>query len=207
MLACVVRSFFLFLSRRKRLRRWMETSAPAKRLARRFVAAIHSIKLSRWAATSTPRHCHHARSPGRKRHLARRSAEARDVYLHALSAIHDSGIQGNVSLKLTQFGSILLRPMPRQRRAARAARAGLNNFVRVDMESSQYTQRPSTWLRTFTHDTSRRHGDSGLPLSQPNDIEELCRRAIRVRLCKGAYLEPASAAFPASRMWTATSSS
>jgi hypothetical protein len=34
----VVRSFFLFLSRRKRLRKWMETSALAKRLATRFVA-------------------------------------------------------------------------------------------------------------------------------------------------------------------------
>jgi proline dehydrogenase len=29
-----------------------------------------------------------------------------------------------------------------------------------------------------------------------NDIEKLCGHAIRVRLCKGAYLEPAGVAFP-----------
>ena len=32
------------------------------------------------------------------------AAEARDVYLRTLSAIHERGVQGNVSLKLSQFG-------------------------------------------------------------------------------------------------------
>jgi len=52
-------------------------------------------------------------------------------------------------------------------------------------------------LRTFTHDTEAVGTVIQACLYRSrNDIEELCRRAIRVRLCKGAYLEPASAAFP-----------
>ena len=101
----VVRSFFLFLSRRKHLRRWMETSPLAKRLATRFVAGetldqALSVgrKLNSEGITVTLDHL------GESVSTLDEAAEARDVYLRTLSAIHDSGIQGNVSLKLTQFG-------------------------------------------------------------------------------------------------------
>ena len=97
------------------------------------------------------------------------AAEARDVYLHALSAIHDSGIQGNVSLKLTQFGLDFSYDQCRANVEQLVRRAAsLNTFVRVDMESSAVHPAhhrdgggPSRAIR------SRRHGDSGLPLSQP----------------------------------------
>ena len=53
------------------------------------------------------------------------AGEARDVYLRTLDAIHETGIQGGVSLKLTQFGlDLLLRAVPAQRRTTGAARGG-----------------------------------------------------------------------------------
>ena len=176
----VVRSFFLFLSRRKRLRRWMETSPLAKRLATRFVAGDtldQAVGVARRVGSEgiaiTLDHL------GESVASLAEAAVARDVYLHALSAIHDSGIQGHVSLKLTQRAR------------------GLNGFVRVDMESSQYTQRTIDLVA----DLHARYGAVGVVVQaylyrSQSDIEQLCDRAIRVRLCKGAYLEPGSAAFP-----------
>jgi proline dehydrogenase len=195
----VVRNFFLFLSRRKALRRWMETSSLAKRLATRFVAGE---TLDQALAAG-----HHANSEGiaiTLDHLGEsvtsleEAAAARDVYLHVLSAIHDSGIQGNVSLKLTQFGLDFSHDQCRanvERLVRRAAE--LNSFVRVDMESSEYTQRTIDLVT----DLHARYGAVGTVIQaclyrSQNDIEKLCARAIRVRLCKGAYLEPASVAFP-----------
>jgi proline dehydrogenase len=195
----VVRSFFLFLSRRKRLRRWMETSPLAKRVAGRFVAGDTLDQ-----ALGVGRHVNSEGIAITLDHLGEsvtsleEAAAARDVYLHALSAIHDSGIQGNVSLKLTQFGLDFSYDQCRANVEQLVRRAAsLNTFVRVDMESSQYTQRTIEMVA----DLHARYGAVGTVIQaclyrSRNDIEELCRRAIRVRLCKGAYLEPASAAFP-----------
>ena len=72
----------------------------------------------------------------------------------------------------------------------------LNNFVRVDMESSHYTERT---LQLVT-DLHSKYGTVGAVIQaylyrSEKDIEMLCRRGIRVRLCKGAYLEPPEVAF------------
>ena len=76
------------------------------------------------------------------------------------------------------------------------AAAGQNNFVRVDMESSAYTSRTLDLVTTL----HARHASVGAVIQaylkrSEKDIEDLCRGSIRVRLCKGAYLEPASVAF------------
>jgi len=68
--------------------------------------------------------------------------------------------------------------------------------VRVDMESSAYTGRT---LRLVT-DLHSRYGAVGTVIQaylyrSEKDVEGLCAKGIRIRLCKGAYLEPASVAF------------
>ncbi|MCU1233043.1 MAG: L-proline dehydrogenase, partial [Candidatus Solibacter sp.] len=75
--------------------------------------------------------------------------------------------------------------------------AELGAFVRVDMEASEYTDRTLTLVRTLF----QRYGTVGVVIQSylrrsKQDIEQLCAEKIRVRLCKGAYLEPASVAFP-----------
>ena len=75
--------------------------------------------------------------------------------------------------------------------------AEIGSFVRVDMESSAYTDR----TLDLVHTLHARHGAVGVVIQSylhrsQADIEKLCGARIRVRLCKGAYLEPAAVAFP-----------
>lgn len=125
------------------------------------------------------------------------AAQARDVYLRALTAIHEHGVRGNVSLKLTQFGLDLSADACRANVAQLVERAAsLTGFVRIDMESSEYTDR----TLGLVEDLYAQYGSVGTVIQaylyrSRKDIERLCARRIRVRLCKGAYLEPASVAF------------
>jgi proline dehydrogenase len=177
----------------------METSSAAKRLATRFVAGetldqaiAVSRRLNGEGITVTLDHL------GESVTSLEEAAEARDVYLRTLAAIHDSNIQGNVSLKLTQFGldfsfeQCLANVEQLVRRAD-----SLESFVRVDMESSEYTDRTLELVENL-HARYPRVGvviQSYLYRSKA-DVEKLCDRRIRVRLCKGAYLEPHTVAFP-----------
>ncbi|MEO8592157.1 MAG: proline dehydrogenase family protein [Candidatus Solibacter sp.] len=194
-----VRAFFLFLSRLKWLRGWMETSSVAQQLSKRFVAGetleqalAVARRLNSEGITVTLDHL------GESVTSLAEAAEARDVYLRTLAAIHDNGIQGNVSLKLTQFGLDLSyeQCLDNVDRLVRRA-AELESFVRVDMESSAYTDR----TLELVHTLFARHGTVGVVIQSylyrsRADVEKLCAEQIRVRLCKGAYLEPASVAFP-----------
>src|SRR5580658_8860211 len=195
----MVRALLLFLSRQKQLRHWMETSATARRLATRFVAgeALEqalsvSRKLNAEGISVTLDHL------GESVNSLDEAAEARDVYLRTLEAIHSGGINGNVSLKLTQFGIDLDQPeclANVERLVERAAAFG--SFVRVDMESTAYTDRTIEMV-TGLH---ARHVAVGTVIQaylyrSKADVESLNSLGIRVRLCKGAYLEPATVAFP-----------
>jgi proline dehydrogenase len=176
----------------------METSPLAQRLATRFVAGetldqalAVGRKLNSESIAITLDHL------GESVTTLEEAAEARDVYLRTLSAIHDSGIQGNVSLKLTQFGLDFSTEQCRANVEQLVRRAAeLNSFVRVDMESSEYTDRT---LGLVT-DIQERSGAVGIVVQAylrrtKDDVEKLNARGIRVRLCKGAYLEPDSVAF------------
>lgn len=194
-----MRSFFLFLSRQKHLRKWAETSSFARRHSTRFVAGETLDD-----AVRAGRHINSEGISITLDHLGEsvtslaEAAEARDVYLRTLEAIHENNIQGNVSLKLTQFGLDLSAAECRDNVARLVERAAaLSSFVRIDMESSEYTGR----TLELVEDLHQRYGSVGTVIQaylyrSRKDIERLCARGIRVRLCKGAYLEPANVAFP-----------
>lgn len=126
------------------------------------------------------------------------AAQARDVYLRTEQALIDAGIRGNVSLKLTQFG-LDLSPEACLDNVGMLVRhaAEMHNFVRVDMESSEYVDRTLHLVKEL----HGRHGAVGTVIQaylyrSRKDIEMLNAEGIRVRLCKGAYLEPHAVAFP-----------
>jgi proline dehydrogenase len=194
-----VRSLLLFLSRQRHLRKWAETSLVAQTVASRFVAgktlddALHvGRRINSEGITLTLDHL------GESVTSLDEAAQARDIYLRTLSSINENHICGNVSLKLTQFGLDLSEEQCRanvQQLVEQAA--GVSSFVRIDMESSEYTGRT---LR-IVEDLHARYGAVGTVIQaylyrSRADIERLCARRIRVRLCKGAYLEPHSVAFP-----------
>jgi proline dehydrogenase len=178
----------------------METSALARRLAARFVAgdtladALEAgRRINREGISLTLDHL------GESVTSLEEAEASANVYLRALDELSGHGINGNVSLKLTQFGIGISERACRanvERLVGRAKELG--NFVRVDMEASEYTERT---LQLVT-DLHAQYGTVGTVIQaylyrSEKDVEMLCRPGIRVRLCKGAYLEPPEVAFQA----------
>jgi proline dehydrogenase len=177
----------------------VETSRLAQRLSSRFVAGERledalrvGQRINSEGITLTLDHL------GESVTSLAEASQASDVYLRALEEIHSNGVKGNVSLKLTQFGLDLSPDACRANVARLVERAAaLGTFVRIDMESSEYTDRTLDLVEEL-HAQFPCVGtviQSYLYRSQ-KDIKRLCSRRIRVRLCKGAYLEPAGVAFP-----------
>ncbi|MDP9382399.1 MAG: proline dehydrogenase family protein [Chloroflexota bacterium] len=127
-----------------------------------------------------------------------RAAEASvESYLELLEDIRRSGLPSHISLKLTQLGLDVDEELCRQnlqRILSRAEEYGV--FVRFDMESSAYTQRTLDMYRSLRPEFS----NFGVVIQSylyrsAQDIEDLIAEGARVRLCKGAYLEPADVAY------------
>lgn len=129
---------------------------------------------------------------------ARRSGE---VYHRLLDAIEGQKLNANVSLKLTQMGMDLDPGLAEEIVAELVQHAvAANTFVRVDMEGSQYTQATIDMVRRI-HALPGNRGHVGVVIQaylyrSAQDIRTLTGEGIRIRLCKGAYKEPASLAFP-----------
>ena len=122
---------------------------------------------------------------------------AADRYLRTLDALSERGLEANVSVKLTQMGLDIDPDFCRAnvgRIVTRARQIGA--FVRIDMEDHTKTAKTLDIVRAL-HDDYPEVGaviQSYLRRSA-DDIERLIDAKIRVRLCKGAYDEPASVAF------------
>jgi len=126
--------------------------------------------------------------------------KAAQLYHEMLESIAAKKLDTNVSLKLTQMGLDLGDGVAEEilEQLARHA-VKCNNFVRVDMEGSRYTQTTIDLVR-------RLHALPGLEESigvvvqaylhrTEEDVNQLLADGIRMRLCKGAYLEPPQIAF------------
>jgi proline dehydrogenase len=127
------------------------------------------------------------------REAAARSAEANKVLLRL---IPDS-VERNVSVKLTNLGLAISRDFCIEQTAGvlDAAQA-VGGFVRIDMEGSKHTQ---ATLDAF-HALRKRYDNVGIVLQAylrrtEDDVKEAIARGDRVRLCKGAYKEPAEIAW------------
>jgi proline dehydrogenase len=125
---------------------------------------------------------------------------ARDQYLQMLDRMAAQGVEVNVSVKLTQMGLDIDEDLCYVNMAAILDKARtLGGFVRLDMEGSEYTQRTLDFFTQRLFGTYGPHCgvviQSALRRSE-RDIADLISINARVRLCKGAYLEPPAVAFP-----------
>src|SRR6266516_136195 len=134
--------------------------------------------------------------------LARRFA-ARDPYLQTLDRIEAVGAAAHVSVKLTQMGLDIDEGLCIENMRAIIARAKqLGSFARIDMEQADYAERT---LRLFKQQFHPEFGNAvGVVLQSylrrtEGDAEQMVALGARVRLCKGAYKEPATVAFPDKR--------
>jgi proline dehydrogenase len=129
-------------------------------------------------------------------------AEARavaDEYLTIVGRLHDEELRANVALKLTHLGLDVDEELAYEnveRVVGRAAELG--TFVRIDME---YSALVDPTLRTYRRLRAAGLDNVGTVLQSylyrtPDDLESLLPLAPNLRLVKGAYLEPASVAYP-----------
>jgi proline dehydrogenase len=129
-----------------------------------------------------------------------RAAAAR--YVTVLDALAASGLDRNVSLKPTQMGLGIDPGLARETIGGIVARAVEHGaFVRIDMEDHATTDRTLALWRDVRPATWRDDGaDVGLVIQSAlrrsdDDIEAIIAEGGRVRLCKGAYKEPAGVAW------------
>ena len=127
------------------------------------------------------------------------AAQSRDSYLAAQRAIQKANLAATVSIKLTQFGLDFSERACLDNVCQLVDRArGMNSRVEIDMESSEYTDRTLFVVmelhKQFTG-CVRAVIQAYLYRSEA-DVRMLSHLQIPVRLCKGAYREPASVAFP-----------
>jgi proline dehydrogenase len=127
--------------------------------------------------------------------------QAAEIYHRLLDAIEARKLNANISVKLTQMG---LEISPDLAEALAKSLTGhaksAGSFVRIDMEDSSLTQVTLEIVRRL-HARPELCGSVGVVIQaylyrSETDIEHLLADGIRVRLCKGAYNEPAEVAFP-----------
>ena len=196
-----MRQGLLWLSERQGIFNFVRRNGMARKFASRFVAG-ETVESGVQAAKELAQR---QIAPsldflGESISVEAEAIQARDLYLDMLDRMSASGVEVNVSVKLTQMGldideQLCYESMARILDKAKA----LGGFVRLDMEGSDYTQRT---LDFFSHRLFDAYGahcgvviQSMLRRSEA-DIENLIAMRARVRLCKGAYLEPPSIAFP-----------
>ena len=197
----MLRTFLLYLSRQPGIFRFVRHNGLAKRFASRFVAgetiasACDAVaELNAKGITATLDLLGES---------VTNEAEARETgrqYLALLDEMARRKLDANVSVKLTALGQDIRDDLCESVTTEILAKAKtLDSFVRLDMEGSPYTQRTLDFFAERLYPSYQ--GQVGVVLQSAlrrtlDDIEWAIAKGCRVRLCKGAYLEPATVAFP-----------
>jgi len=195
------RAIFIALSESRALRNVAERSRIGRKMSGRFVAGMSVDEaLQATVATNERGMSVSVDNLGENVTNLEEARHSAQLYHDMLDELEKRKLNANVSLKLTHMGLDVDENVARtiaDEVVAHAAR--IDNFVRIDMEGSPYTQKTLDFVR----DLHRRPGNAGhvgavlqayLHRSQ-RDAEELCAEGIRIRLCKGAYKEPAEIAY------------
>lgn len=185
------------------LRSVAERSTVGRKVSARFVAGMSVDEaLQATAATNAKGMSVSVDNLGENVTNLEEARESARLYHELIDAIIARGLNANVSLKLTHMGLDVDEAVSRtivNEVVAQAAKQ--NNFVRIDMEGSAYTQKTLDIVREL-HRTPGNAGHVGAVIQSylyrsQKDVEELCAEGIRIRLCKGAYKEPAEIAYQA----------
>jgi proline dehydrogenase len=194
------RSFFSYLSKAAWARNIVTKWSFAWRLASRFIAGetladgIQAIKLlNNKGINATLDHL------GESTDSPEKARQATMDILQAFDAIEEAGVRANVSIKLTQIGLGIASDLCIENLVVILEKArSYNSFVRIDMEDSTYTQRTIDILQTLRQRGFENVGTviQAYLYRSEEDIHKLLSDCIKVRLCKGAYKEPANIAYP-----------
>jgi len=197
----MLRSALLYLSDQQQIFKFVRNNRVAKSFANRFVAgetvdtALAAVaRLNARGITAS------LDLLGESVHNEAEARVAGEAYIRMIDRIHAQKADANVSVKLTAMGldtsedlcvAIMQKILQRSR--------DYGSFVRIDMESSEYTQRTLDLFEQRLYPAYREN--VGIVLQSYlyrtfADVERAISIKARVRLCKGAYKEPETVAFP-----------
>ncbi len=198
----MLRKTFLYLSEQKTLREFAVRNPLARRFAARFVAgetldtAVAAVRELNARGISASLDV-----LGESVTAVEEARSSAAMVVETQERIAAEKLDCNVSVKLSQMGLDLDSGLCTENMGRILERGReLGMFVRIDMESSAHTQRT---LDLFEREFLPAHGDRvGIVLQSylrrtAADVDRLIGARARVRLCKGAYDEPAAVAFPA----------
>jgi len=196
----LLRSTLLWLSERNAIFELVKRNGLARQFASRFVAgekldeAIQAARALNEKGISTSLDL-----LGESVTDEKEAARSRDEVIEILDRIAETGVDANVSIKLTQMGLDLGDEICAANVSKVLERAREHDiFVRIDMEGSPYTE---STLKLFTDRLHPEFGNlTGVVIQSymrrsAADVDMLVDMQARVRLCKGAYAEPATIAF------------
>lgn len=195
----LIRDFIFWLSSKRKV-----TDAIARRgmksgFARRFVAG----ETLEEALAASAQLCREGRRVSLN-HLGENvasEAAAREVcagYIHMTEQMNAAGLQGNISIKLTQLGLDISKEFCLSlSREIAANAAALGRTIEMDMEASGYVD---ATLQIFEA-AQREFGNVGLAIQAylfraEKDLQRLAALKPKIRLVKGAYREPKNIAYP-----------
>lgn len=195
----VMRAVLIALSGSKGLKNFFTHHRFAQRTSSRFIAglnveeAVPVVKaLNQGGITATMDHL--GENVNNQEEAEAATAEALDIF----NTLEEECLNGNVSIKLTQMGLDLGEDICRNNVLKLVQRAHeLNNFLRIDMEGSDYTDRTLDIFYHFRKD----YESVGIVIQSclyrsVEDVKKILSMGGRIRLCKGAYKEPPDRAFP-----------
>jgi proline dehydrogenase len=195
----ITKDALLYLSRQESLKNILTRFSVFNKITSRFVAgetidtAAHAVReLNKLHITATFDHLGEA-----IKNEAEAEAEVIE-YSKILERIEADGLKSNVSLKPTQLG-LDIDPklcLNNIRRIVQKAQT-YGNFVRIDMEDSAHTTATIDMFKQLRAEFD----NVGIVIQSylyrsHDDIVDLLKVGARIRLCKGAYNEPASVAYP-----------
>ena len=201
----MLRSVFIALSANRPLRSFSERNTLGRRVSRRFVAGtgldeaiavVEQLNAEGIVASLD--------SLGESVVQVSQAEESAAVYHELLDRIAARKLRANVSVKLTAMGMDIgghgAGPELAERIVGElvAHAAELGNFVRIDMEGSDYTEATLAMTERLHHRFPAAVGTvlQAYLYRTGDDVERLVGQGIRIRLCKGAYKEPPDLAFP-----------
>jgi len=171
-----------------------------------YTAAVHAATFAQQAqqlaipASDVEHFCATLNHLGEHLSTADEAEKATDEILLVLNEIDKANVKSNVSIKLTQIGIGLDERICQQNLVQILAQVKkCNNFLRVDMEDTPYTDITISLYRSML-ERGFDQSHLGLVLQAylfrtEEDIRKLLEEGTRIRLVKGAYNEPPSKAY------------
>lgn len=197
----MLRAAFITLSASRSLRSFAEKTALGQRLSSRFVAGLTIEDVLRATRAMNQRGLGvSVDNLGENVTNADEARHSAQLYHQMLDQMAVQQLNANVSVKLTHMGLDVDEALALELISSLVQHAArINNFVRVDMEGSAYTQRTLDFVRRL-HSEPEYAGHVGAVIQSylrrsEKDVEQLVAERIRIRLCKGAYKEPPEIAF------------